>query len=177
MCKLGKKLFGVVVEEYSHRESPSNLVAMHVLVMVEAPIGIKSFEGPTLVVKLAWKGLGTWSSFVSSMVSEEDKMDLVVFPPLQMACNPSNEESSLVECLSKPIAHTSMALKWHSFSGCLFLQRGQNIAIDIFSSSCFLLLLRVYRWLLIVLRISFLRFSNRFPNSILVSPLVVGFPT
>jgi len=59
----------MVVEEYSHRESPSNLVGKNVLVMVEAPIGSKAFEGPTVVVQTAWKGPRTWRGFVASMVS------------------------------------------------------------------------------------------------------------
>jgi len=44
-------MFGMVVEEYSHRESPYNLVSKNFLVMVEAPIG-RHLRGPPWLCKL-----------------------------------------------------------------------------------------------------------------------------
>jgi hypothetical protein len=61
-----------------------------------------------------------------------------------------------------------MKFNGNSFSGCFFRHLGQKIA-KIASSSCFFFSFRVSIWLSIVLKMPVLKFSNKFPNSILVT--------
>ena len=61
-----------------------------------------------------------------------------------------------------------MTFNGHSFSLlCFFQHLSQNIAKA--SSSCFFFSFRVSNWLLIVLKMFVLKFSNKFPNSVLVT--------
>ena len=61
-----------------------------------------------------------------------------------------------------------MTFNGHYFSPFFFWHLGQKIAKTV-SSSCFFFSFRVSNWLLIVLKMFVLKFSNKFPNSILVT--------
>jgi hypothetical protein len=84
-----------------------------------------------------------------------------------MACSSRKVGHSDVGCSSVRMQQTSMKFNGHSFSGCLFLHLGENIA-KATSSSCLFFNFRVSNWLLIVLKMSILKFSNKFPNAGLV---------
>jgi hypothetical protein len=65
----------------------------------------------------------------------------------------------------------------HSLSGCFSLHLGQKNERSYFSSSCFFLNCKVSNCKLRVPRISVLKFSSKFPNSTLVTPLVADLVT
>ena len=65
---------------------------------------------------------------------------------------------------------TEMLSNGHSLEECFLLHIGKYMHIVAFSSSCFFLIFRVSNWEPIVLKISVLKFSNRFPISTLVIP-------
>jgi hypothetical protein len=87
---------------------------------------------------------------------------------LYMACSSSKVGHSDVGCSSVHRPPISMTFNGHSFSPCFFRHLGQKIAKTI-SSSCFFFRFRVSNWLLIVLKMSILKFSHKFPKSILVT--------
>jgi hypothetical protein len=65
---------------------------------------------------------------------------------------------------------TEMLSNGHSLEECFLLHLGQYMLIAAFSSSYFFLSLRVSNWEPIVLNISILKFSKRFPISALMIP-------
>jgi hypothetical protein len=95
-------------------------------------------------------------------------------PPLKMDLSPGKEGNSLVGLYYLHRPHISITLMGNSFSGCLFLYRGQKIAKVAFFACCFLLILMVSSWELMVFMMNFLKFSSIFPNSILLTPPGVG---
>jgi hypothetical protein len=66
---------------------------------------------------------------------------------------------------------TEMLSNGHSLEECFLPHLGQYMIIVAFSSSYFFLSLRVSNWEPIVLKMSVLNFSKRFPISSLVIPL------
>jgi hypothetical protein len=64
----------------------------------------------------------------------------------------------------------------HSLEECFLLHLWQYMLIASFPSSCFYFILRVSNWEPIVLKMSILKFSRRFPISALViRPELIGF--
>ena len=95
---------------------------------------------------------------------------IVAFPCLKKACKLGNEGQSSVEWLSSHKPHILTTFNGHSLKGCLFLHFEQKMLKTAFSSSCFLFVFIVSDYELRVLKISTLKFSKIFPNSILVTP-------
>ena len=70
-----------------------------------------------------------------------------------------------------------MLFNGHSCWGCLVLHLEQKMLIVAHSSSCLFLACNASSWEPIAPKISILKFSNRFPNYILVTPPEMGvFP-
>jgi hypothetical protein len=85
-----------------------------------------------------------------------------------MACISRNVAHSDVGLSSVHMQQTSMKFNGHSFSWCFFQHLGQNIAKET-SSSCFFFSFKVFNWLLIMIKMYVLKFSNKFPNLIPVT--------
>jgi hypothetical protein len=87
-----------------------------------------------------------------------------------MANKLGNDGHFSVEWSSVQKPKTKILSNEHSLEECFLLHLGQYMLIDAFSSSCFFLIFRVSKWEPIVLKVSVLKFSKRFPISALVIP-------
>jgi hypothetical protein len=96
---------------------------------------------------------------------------VVSFPPWYIYFSPSKEGQCYVECSRVHIAHILMLFKGHSFNECIFLHLGKNIDMVGFCS-CFFLTYNVSICKLRVPRMQVLKFSNKFPNSSLITQLL-----
>jgi hypothetical protein len=93
-----------------------------------------------------------------------------------MANKLGNDGHFSVEWSSVQKPQTEMLSNGHSLEECFLLHLGQYMLIAAFSSSCFFLILRVSNWEPIVLKISVLKFSKRFPiSSLVIPPELTGF--
>ena len=103
-----------------------------------------------------------------------------------MACNPRNDGQFFVVWSYVQMWHTEMLFKGNSLWGCLVLNIGQKMLIVAHYYSCLFLDCKASSWEPIAPKISVLKFSNRFPNSILATLpelevflffiSIVGFP-
>ena len=123
---------------------------------------------------LWWKVLICW---LVSIFPRMPPRCFTYIPLLYMSCNPRNDGKLSIRCSSVQMWHMEMSFNGNSLWGCLVLHLGQKILIAAHSSSCLLLDCKEYSWEPIYPNISFLKLSNRFPNSTLVTPLELGmFP-
>jgi hypothetical protein len=81
-----------------------------------------------------------------------------------------NDGNFSIEWSSVQNPQIEMLSNGNSLGECFLLHLGQYMLIVAFSSSCFFLILRVSNWEPIVLKISVLKFSKKFPISALVIP-------
>jgi hypothetical protein len=93
-----------------------------------------------------------------------------------MANKPCNDGNFSVEPSSVQKPQTEMLSNGHSIEECFLLHLGKNMLIVAFSSCCFFSIFRVSNWEPIVLKISILKFSKRFPiSTLLIQPELTGF--